>query len=43
MVQNLITGLGARFRRANNDSRARMAQIFDAYVVEFETLIGMRL
>ena len=42
LVLEVVTSLDARFRRANNHSRSQIAPIFGAYVVEFETLVGIR-
>ena len=42
LVHEVVTSLDARFRRANSHSHSQMAPTFGAYVVEFETLIGIR-
>ena len=42
LVMDVVASLDARFRRANNHSRSRMAPIFESYVREFETSIGIR-
>ena len=42
LVMDVVANLDARYRRANNHSRSQMAPIFESYVREFETLIGIR-